>query len=187
MTTLKPKDFIKSVLIDELGTMVNGHPYISFIIMGIGIEFLGKCLATTRNDWNESGHSGADFTNAIKTIPSLKKYESYLQTHKLCDSFRNGLAHAISPKHPITLSSKGELGHLVEQSGRLNLRVEDFYNDFRLACEHIINMSFASGDKMNVNFLQVPETTFNSGTGFSSGSTSQQGASGTSAHLEFES
>jgi hypothetical protein len=49
MTTLKLKDFIKSVLIDELGAMIDQHPYISFIMMGIGIEFLGKCINTTLN------------------------------------------------------------------------------------------------------------------------------------------
>jgi hypothetical protein len=197
MTTLKPKDFIKAVLIDELGTMINGHPYISFIIMGIGIEFLGKCLATTRGDWNEGGHSGPDFEHAIKNIPSLNKYESYLTTHKLYGSFRCGLAHAISPKVQVTLSSKGELGHLIEQGGRINLKVEEFYEDFKQACEYTINMSFASGDKMNLDFLQVPGTGFNSGTNILTGQTSsyspfagattQQGPTGATTHIEFNS
>lgn len=196
MTTLKPKHFIKSVLIDELATMIAGHPYLSFVIMGIGIEFLGKCLATARTDWNEGGHSQTDFGNAIKSIPSLKKYESYLQTHKLYSSFRCGLAHTISPKVQVTLSSKGELGHLqIEQGGRINLKVEEFYNDFKQACEYIINMNFAPGDKMNLGFLQVPGASFNSGTDIPtgqtssyspfSGATTQQGASGTPTHIEF--
>jgi hypothetical protein len=163
--------------------------------MGIGIEFLGKCLATTRSDWNEGGHSGPDFEYAIKNIPSLSRYVSYLQSHKLYGSFRCGLAHAISPKVQVTLSSKGELGHLIEHGGRINLKVEDFYDDFRQACEYIINMNFAPGDKMNLDFLQVPGTSFNSGTNIPtgqtsslspfSGSTTQQGASGTSTHIEF--
>lgn len=172
MTTLKSKDFIKSVLIDELGGMINGHPYISFVIMGIGIEFLGKCLATTRNEWNEGGHSETDFENAIKNFPSLKKYESYLKSHKLYSSFRCGLVHAISPKVQVTLSSKGELGHLIEQGGRINLKVEEFYDDFKQACEYVINMKFAPGDKMNSDFLQVPGKAFNSGTMIQTGMTS---------------
>jgi len=196
MTTLKPKDFIKSVLVDELGTMIIPHPYFAFVFMGIGIEFLGKCLATTRSDWNEAGHSGPDFKHAIKTIPSLKKYELYLTSHDLYNSFRCGLAHAISPKLPVTLSSKGELGHMIEHGGRLNLKVEDFYNDFKSACEYIINMNFATGDKMNADFLQVPGTSFNSGTDISTGLTSSYSpatastsnppaASGTSTHITF--
>jgi len=164
MTTLKPKDFIKSVLIDEVGLMINNHPYISFIIMGIGIEFLGKCLATTRSDWHESGHSGPDFKKAISTIPSLHKYEPYLKTHNLYSSFRCGLAHSISPKLQITLSSKGEFGHMIEHCGELNIKAEDFYSDFKQACEYIINLTFASEDKMSKYFLQVPGEMFNTGT-----------------------
>jgi len=86
MIILKPKEFIKSVLIDELGTMSVSYPYFAFVFMGIGIEFLGKCLATTRNDWNEPGHSGPDFRNAIMTIPSLQKYAPYLISHDLLDN-----------------------------------------------------------------------------------------------------
>ena len=99
MTTLKPRDFIKSVLIAEVGSMIENHPYISFILMGIGIEFLGKCIDTGLNDWNVSGRSRKDFENAIKTIPSLQKYQKYLTSYDLYGSFRCGLAHAVSPKY----------------------------------------------------------------------------------------
>ena len=164
MTTLKPKDFIKAVLIDELGTMIEEHPYISFIMMGIGIEFLEKCIDSTLTDWNKSGRSGDDFDDAIKHIPSLQKYEHYLTTYDLYGSFRCGLAHAIAPKIKITLSSKDQMGHLVEAGGRLNLKAEDFYNDFKLACEHVINKTYPTGDKMNSDYLEVPGTSFNPGT-----------------------
>jgi len=192
MTTLKPKDFIKSVLIDELGTLIEKHPYISFIMMGIGIEFLGKCIEGSLNDWNLSGRSGLDFKDAINTIPSLQKYAPYLTTHDLYGSFRCGLAHAVSPKYKITLSSKDEMGHLIEESGRINLKVEDFYSDFKLACEHVIDNTYPTGDKMNRDFLQVPGISFNSGTNSPTGTTNNNGpnngttaASGTSTHLEF--
>lgn len=158
---LKPKDFIKAVLIDELGTMIKEHPYISFIIMGIGIEFLGKCIDTKLNDWNVSGRSGPDFENSIKSIPSLKKYEIYLTTHELYGSFRCGLAHAIAPKIKITLSSNDQMGHLIEVDGRLNLKAEDFYTDFKSACEHVISIAYPAGDKMNGDYLEVPGTSFN--------------------------
>ncbi len=171
MATLKPKDFIKSVLISEFGSMIDEHPYISFIVMGIGIEFLGKCINSTLSDWNVSGRSKKDFENAIKTIPSLQKYESILTTHDLYGSFRCGLAHAVSPKIKITLSSKNEKGHMVEESGRLNLKVENFYGDFKSACEYVINNSYPSNDKMNGDFLEVPGTGFNSGTNIETGVT----------------
>lgn len=38
MTTMDPKHFIKTVLIDELGQLIPTFPYISFVMMGIGIE-----------------------------------------------------------------------------------------------------------------------------------------------------
>ena len=67
MARLKPKDFIQTVLINEFGELSITHPYISFILMGIGIEFLGKCIDPNLSDWNISGRSKKDFENAIKT------------------------------------------------------------------------------------------------------------------------
>src|SRR5687768_17140488 len=113
MTTIKPKAFIQSVLIDEIGSLINDHPYISFIMMGIGIEFLGKCLDTTLQDWNVSGRSKKDFNFANQELPSLQKYLHYETTYNIYGSFRCGLAHAVAPKYVITLSSKGEKAHLV--------------------------------------------------------------------------
>ena len=172
MKTLKPKDFIKEVLIDEVGSLIDKHPYISFILMGIGIEFLGKCTDSGLNDWNVSGRSREDFENAIKRIPSLQKYETHLTTYDMYGSFRCGLAHAAAPKYKITLSSKQETAHLIENNGRLNLKVEDFYADFKAGCEHIRGTSYAVSDKMNRDFLQVPGTGFNSGTNIPTGTTS---------------
>jgi hypothetical protein len=172
MTRLKPKDFIHIVLIEEIGELSNSHPYLSFILMGIGIEFLGKCIDTNLLDWNESHRSKHDFENAIKMIPSLNKYDPYLTSHQIYSSFRCGLAHAVIPKAQITLSSKQEMAHLVEHNGRLNFKVEDFYNDFKGACEYVKNQTYQVGDKMLADFLEVPGSTFNSGSTIASGITS---------------
>jgi len=171
MTTLKPKDFIKTCLVDELASMIDEHPYISFIIIGIGIEFLGKSINNNLKDWNVRRRSKKDFEEAIINIPSLQKYTPYLTTHDLYGSLRCGLAHAVSPKFKITLSSKHEMGHMIEDSGRLNLKIEDFYQDFKLACEYVINRTYLPDDKMNEDFLQVPGTSFNSGTDIVAGKT----------------
>ena len=165
MAVLTANDFIKSVFIDELELMISQHPYISFMVMGIGIEFLGKCISIEQN-WNESGNSKSDFEAAVKEIPSLKRYTPYLTSHKLYSSFRCGMAHAASPKHQITLSSKKEMEHLVEHNDRLNLKVEDFYSDFKDACEYVITRTLPNGDKMDNSFLETPDSFF-----FSSGST----------------
>jgi hypothetical protein len=173
MKVLKPKEFIQSVLINEIGRMINDHPYISFIVMGIGVEFLGKCIDSELTDWNVPDRSKHDFESAIKTIPNLKKYEPYLTTYKMYSSFRCGLVHAVSPKFKITLSSKNELEHLNQHDGRLNLKVEDFYQDFKGACEHVINIEYGTNDKMNSDFLEIPGDESDSGlitaTGFTIG------------------
>lgn len=172
MARINPKDFIQTVLIKEIGELSDSHPYISFILMGIGIEFMGKCIDQNLSEWNTAGRSKRDFENAIKSIPSLQRYQSYLTSHEMYSSFRCGLAHAISPKTKITLSSKQEMAHLVETNGRLNFKVEDFYLDFKAACEFILTETYPNGDKMNADFLEVPGDTFNSGTTYNTGVTS---------------
>lgn len=172
MTQLTPKDFIKTVFVNEIGSLISGHPYISFMVMGIGIEFLGKCIDSQLLTWNVPKRSKGDFEAAIKTISSLKKYEPFLTSYDLYSSFRCGLAHAASPKYQITLSSKDETAHLRENSNRLNLKVEDFYADFKDACEYVISYTFPPNDKMNKSFLEVPGTGFNSGTAIPTGYTS---------------
>jgi hypothetical protein len=173
MAQLNPKQFIRSLLIDDIGKLIKDHPYISFILMGIGIEYLGKCINTEKKDWNFSKPgSRKTFENAIKSIPSLKKYETYLKSHDMYSSFRCGLAHALTPKNQITLSSKQEMAHITEHDGKINFKAEEFYCDFKQACEFVINQSFPIGDKMNENFLIVPGSEFNSGTDIESGITS---------------
>ena len=48
---MKPKEFIDTVLINEVGAIHLQYPYISFAMIAIGIEFLGKCLNNYEN-WN---------------------------------------------------------------------------------------------------------------------------------------
>lgn len=88
----------------------------------------------------------------------MKTYIPFLdrKTFDLYSSFRCGLTHSVSPKSKITFSSKEELGHLVQHNGRLNLKVENFYQEFKEACEHVISIKFPNNDKMNVGFLEVP-------------------------------
>lgn len=155
MATIDPKHFINTVLVNELGQLIPTHPYISFVMMGIGIEFLGKCLDTAHSDWNEPRMSGQNFEQALKYIPSLNKYAPYHVSHNLYSSFRCGLAHAVSPKLQVTLSSKDEMPHLFEHGNSVNLKVENLYGDFKAACNYVISLPFPPGDKMNDPFLEV--------------------------------
>lgn len=161
MTTMTPKEFIKNVLIDEVKEIHLNHPYISFAIMAIGIEFLGKAL-NSYDDWNKSGRSKQDFELAINQLDSLKVYRPLLTSHKLWDSLRNGFAHSFVPKGTLSLSSKAETGHLVNiSSSQINLKCEDFYNDFKNACLEVISLQTFSSNKMDRPLLAVPSNNAN--------------------------
>jgi hypothetical protein len=171
MATLKPRDFIKTVFIDEVNAIINNHPYIAFMVMGVGIEFLGKSIDKSLTNWDTAHRSRKDFNDAIKNIPSLQKYEPFIDSHDIYSSLRCGLLHSAVPGHSITLSSKTEAAHLLQDNGRLNLKVEDFYADFKLACEHVIADAYPTDNKMEKPFIQVPGDNFNAGTNIATGST----------------
>lgn len=156
---MMPKEFINQVFVNELEKLKDSNPYISFAIMAIGIEFLGKCLDTNTQDWNKPSMSKIHFELAINNLSSLEKYREYLISHKLWDSLRNGFAHSFVPKYTLSLSSKDEAPHFYIKNNGLtvNLRCEDFYVDFRDACLEVIDKKFNDpNDKMNKDVLSVP-------------------------------
>ncbi|EJL63950.1 hypothetical protein [Flavobacterium sp. CF136] len=160
--TLTPQQFIQKVLINEVGEIHIKHPYISFAMMSIGIEFLGKTL-NTFEDWNESGHSKADFELAINTLNSFKKYRPLLKSHNLWTSLRNGFLHSFVPKNTLSLSSKSERAHMeAVTSTKINLCCEDLYIDFKKACEEVLAMTTYNSKKMSLSLLSVPSDIANS-------------------------
>jgi hypothetical protein len=162
---LYPKDFIRQVLIDELQDIVVKHPYLAFLLICSGIEFLGKCIDTNKQEWNwdfQYQKNNPPFDNAIKNL-FPEKYEKALGDYKLRDQLRNGLTHALAPKNKIGLSQlkhdeNGEItmdNHPFEQGGKLSLIIEYFYIDFVDACKKVLNMNFKKNDKMNKPFLST--------------------------------
>jgi hypothetical protein len=72
------------------------------------------------------------------------------------------LCSCILPKADLTLSSKTEMPHMeIHSGGKLNLKCEDFYQDFKAACEEVNHMDFKATDKMNKDLIEVPEASFN--------------------------
>ena len=159
MRELMPKEFIQIVLINEVGEIHLKYPYISFATMSIGIEFLGKCLNEFQ-DWNKKDRSRIDFELAINGLNSLSSYRPLLTSHNLWDSLRNGFLHSFVPKNTICLSSKDEAEHLRQVTAtKINLRCEDFYIDFKGACEEVINMITFPSTKMDRPLLDIPTPT----------------------------
>jgi hypothetical protein len=165
MAVLTSKQFITDVFIHEVGKMIEEkHYYLSFMIMGIGVEYLGKALIDDY-DWNKDRVSSECFEYAIKNLESFKDYKLFLKgsgEYDLYGSLRCGLAHAAAPKYEITLSSQDERGHLVIEDGRLNLKCECFYSDFMSACKEVITLKeHILESKINKPFISVPGKTFN--------------------------
>lgn len=165
--TLYPKDFIRQVLIDELQDIVVKHPYLAFLLICAGIEFLGKCIDNNQQKWDwdfKYQQKNPPFDKAIKKLFS-KKYQKALAKYKLRDQLRNGLTHILAPKSKIGLTQikhdkNGEItinNHPFEQDGKLILVIEYFYIDFVDACKKVLSMNFKKDDKMNKPFLNVPK------------------------------
>lgn len=160
MKHLSTESYIREFFVEHLSTMIESHPYHSFICMAAGIEFLGKAISN-RKDLQKRGHSKEDFNNAIAKLGAFERYRQYSGKDKynFYESFRCGLLHATVTKHSITLSSKNEQAHLVEFGNQLNLRCEDFFHDFKAACFEVIEKHNA-GDNYPIfrdKFMQVPD------------------------------
>jgi len=157
MAAMTAKQFIETFFIAQVGEVVDTIPYMAFVVMGIGIEYLGKCL--TKEKLQDEEKSRERFEDAISTIPALSKYKPFTgkgNKFDLYSSLRCGLAHAAAPKYPIKLSSKNEEAHLTihDNGNRLNLRCEDFYDDFKRACEEVIQMPDPIMSKLSRPFLE---------------------------------
>jgi len=164
---LYPKDFINQVLINEIQDIVIKHPYLAFLLICTGIEFLGKCIDTNNQnwDWNQKYQEiNQPFDNAIKKL-FPKKYSLLLEKYSLRDQLRNGMIHILAPKSKIGLSQlkhdkNGEIlmkNHPFEQNGKLVFIIEYFYIDFVDACKKVLRMKFDNNDKMNKAFLSIPD------------------------------
>lgn len=172
-----PENFIRNVLIDELEKVVGVSPWLSFICISSGIEFLGKCIdAANPSDWNVGSRSPLDFKAAINMLNALTKYRLLLsrQDVNLYKALRCGLIHAYAPTGGISLShGTKESPNIIGSTGPINLNADELYADFKAACEEVINMSFSDPNKMNVPKLYVNGT-------FSTNPEHQEGTHGTS-------
>lgn len=149
---MAPKEFIKTFLIDELNDIVNRHPYLSFTFIGIGIEFLGKCLLDHERNWHRIKPDKA-FKEGVKL---LHKIDTRYKTIDLHDELRHGFAHTLSPKSKVRLTRMkyGYSQFDVSQNGTI-LVAEVIYADFVKACHIVVNKSFPPNSKMNQAFLTI--------------------------------
>lgn len=165
---LYPKDFIRKIYVDDLDDIVNLHKYhyISFGLLGTGIEFLGKCLNEAENPtWHvhKMGLPKRNFDMALTNL--MTRYAPYRDAHKLCDSLRNGMAHAFQPKNRIELTHQDEANErgwvdlTINSNRRLVLVCENLYEAFSNACLVVMKRIDAEGfdpkGKIYKPFLEI--------------------------------
>lgn len=146
-----PKEFIQQVLINEYEDIIikSKHAYIGHALIAIGVEFLGKCVNLELHTWHPNKSNDFDF--ALKHIPELKKYAK----KDLKKLLRNGMAHSLAPMKGLDLSERAhKTQHLGKNKyGYLIINIEDFFEDFKKACQYVINLNFSPEDKMNKDFI----------------------------------
>lgn len=139
---MKVKEFIEQVYIKELGEVVYKHKYhyLSFSLICMGIEFIGACICDDY-DFKEKGLSEKRFKGAILNLFSLKRYKG--MDKDFYSSLRCSLLHYSSPGIKFGLthreeSKKEKTKHLKMKNGKIILVCEDLYDDFKKACEKVI-------------------------------------------------
>lgn len=142
------KDFIRMNLYPAIEMLKNnGHPYFAFTLIAAGIEFLGACMddKKTKEGFFEPSRSKKRFNDAISKLYSLQKYD--YPNNKLYTELRCGMCHVLFPKTTLKLSSG--YGKCDENI----LYIENFYCDFKSACEELLNSSTLWGLENGSNHI----------------------------------
>ena len=103
------REFINTHLIESIGNIKDYYPYFAFLLMAVGIEFLGKCQRNN-SDWNyyDKHNPSADFEKGME-IPPLQKYSA----SDLRNFLRNGMAQSFLPKGGVLISNNGTDGQSI--------------------------------------------------------------------------
>lgn len=156
---LYPSDFIKTTFLGEYKNIIYTHKYyyIGFALVCIGIEFVGKCLDATEQNWQKTGLSKAHFKDAIEqTMPQYKPHSTLLY-----EQLRSGFAHGLLPGPKVGLTHRDEsikygTKHLSKHGGTVTVVIESFYDDFEVACRNVLQREFPQNDKMSKPLLAIP-------------------------------
>lgn len=151
---MKPKEFIQNVLIDEMKDIVFRHAYLSFALISVGIEFIGKCALTECDHWDiKPEEKFKPFDKGVELMTNVDKRYADLN---LKDQLRNGFAHTLLPKSKILLSEIHHgAKHFEKYEDKTVLVIEILYRDFVIACHEILKSKFDENDKMNKEFLTI--------------------------------
>lgn len=137
---------IRKVILDDYSVVMHstGTTIGKFILIAVGIEFLGACL--DRQHLKTTARGEKRFNLAlIKLFP--KKYHHFTKLSSvpnLYNDFRCPILHQLKAENSLILFSRedaGENRHLTyNQKGSLILVAEDFYHDLTGAASAMINI-----------------------------------------------
>lgn len=160
-TKITVEEFIKNVLITEIGEIKNDHPYLAFSLICEGIEFLGKMKSSDL--WGKIFVSKKHFINALKQYNSLNKY--YEKNDSLYKVIRCGLCHGLrlSPQNSkckYYLCQDKKFSYTTKDGNKIiYLGINQLYNDFKEACECLLNdkKSLTKHKEFNNGFLTLAQ------------------------------
>ena len=132
------REFIQKYLIDQIEDVKNSHPYFAFLLMAVGIEFLGRCQSS--KGWNDPKQNASVYFKDGLDVAPLNKYR--VKYPDLYHQLRCGLAHAYHPEGII----------LSDKEGASDISCEEFYADFVDACKNIL----AGNAPKTIRDLDVP-------------------------------
>ncbi len=137
---------IREVILNDYSVIMhsNGATIGKFILIAVGIEFLGACL--DKQHMKATARGEKRFNLALtKLFP--KKYHHFTKlgaVPNLYNDFRCSILHQLKPEKSLILFSRNEAGenrHLTyNQQGALIIVAEDFYQDLQSAAYEMIKM-----------------------------------------------
>ena len=138
-----PSDFIRVELQKGIGDLIKDHPFLSFPLICMSIEFLGKCI-DDEHDFKDRGNGlgrkqfNGCITKYMKRYADLIGGDFDLYTHLRC-----GFAHRFMGGKAFSLVD-AEIDSIdkhfdILSDGKMVLKIDEFYTDFSSACDAIIN------------------------------------------------
>ncbi len=159
-------DHLDIIIADIDGLISNKQDFIAFIIIALGIEFMGSFY--DEKEFNDFGQSDTRFKNALSNLFKNKWYKN--NSDWMFKVFRGTLVHQYRPGDTILLTSvcknKADLNlHLSNVDGKRIFVLEQLFTDFKLAVNKFKNeIKKASNSlnkaKINDGFMSILEINF---------------------------
>jgi hypothetical protein len=169
---LKISEFIDQVLIDELCGLVDSNisPYLCFILLSIGIEFIGTFWESIKYkntkikyEQNDDRHKKR-YIYAMELFPKRRGRQYVGKGADLYKYLRCGMAHVLLSDPIFRLTTQSEsptVEHLKKKGSITYLVLEPFTRDFVSACNKLINEFKEPKNKyLDKNVLEIPDVMF---------------------------